>query len=223
LPLAGLIQASDGNLYGTTAFGSTRAGAPSAGTVFKITPTGELTTLYAFCIDGGTCNDGEEPVSCLVQGVDGNFYGTTINGGPSRYGTLFKITPGGALTTLYVFKSTDGALPYAGLIQASDGNLYGTTLAGGAGGYGTVFAITPQGALTTLHTFHVGDGANPYGGLVQATNGIFYGTTFGFGEHSSGTVFGLSLSLAPHIEALSDSVSVGTYPSRQDRTYWRDH
>ena len=183
-PEAGLIAASDfvGG-YGTTAAGG---GTPTAGTVFKITPSGK-TTLYSFA--GGT--DGENPTG-LIQAKDGNLYGTTIWGGSNYKGTVFKVTPQGQKTTLYNFTGgTDGAYPQAGLLQASDGNFYGTTYAGGGigKGYGTVFKITPQGQKTTLYSFAGRtDGANPYAGLIQASDGNFYGTTY-YGGNGAGTVF----------------------------------
>ncbi len=148
-PLAGLIQASDGNFYGTTQEGG--ANGPDYGTVFKITPAGTLTTLYSFCPQSN-CG-GVLPRAALVQGADGNFYGTTTQGGSNGYGTVFKITAEGALTTLHSFTGSDGRDSIAGLVQASDGNFYGTTSQGGADGYGTVFSITPGGTLTILHSF----------------------------------------------------------------------
>ena len=114
-PMGGLIQATDGNFYGTTLQGGANAGSNGngAGTIFKITPSGTLTTLYSFCSQSG-CTDGEEPLAGLVQATDGNFYGTTYYGrgnagvwGDSA-GTIFKITPGGALTTLYSFCPQSG-------------------------------------------------------------------------------------------------------------------
>ncbi len=185
-PYAGLVQATDGNLYGTTSGG----GANGAGTVFTITPSGTLTVVYSFCAQGA-CTDGEEPMAGLIQATDGNFYGTTFAGGASGYGTVFKITPGGTLTTLYSFCSqsgcTDGDFPKAALIQGSDGNLYGATVSGGFNqscpdyGCGTVFKITPTGTLTTLYSFcsqgGCMDGGLPHGGLVQAADGSLYGTT----------------------------------------------
>src|SRR5271166_5223270 len=141
-PVAGLVQTTDGNFYGTTVAG----GASSSGTVFKITPSGTLTTLYSFCSQNN-CADGAYPQDRLLQATDGNFYGTTYNGGSGSNccGTVFRITPSGALTTLYSWTGTDGAYPYAGLVQAKDGNFYGTTYAGGANQEGTVFKITPSG------------------------------------------------------------------------------
>jgi uncharacterized repeat protein (TIGR03803 family) len=194
-PVAGLVQATNGDLYGTTELG----GAYSEGTVFKITPSGTLTTLYSFCSQSG-CTDGELPEAGLVQATNGDLYGTAEAGGAHSGGTVFRITPGGKLTTLYSFCSqsgcTDGGYPEAGLVQATNGDLYGTTYGGGARGYGTVFKITPSGTLTTLYSFcsqsGCTDGAAPHAGLVQATNGDLYGTTFAGGANCSypcGTVF----------------------------------
>jgi uncharacterized repeat protein (TIGR03803 family) len=201
-PLAGLMQATDGNFYGTTLEGgaSSNCGSYGCGTVFKITPSGTLTTLHSF-----DSTDGANPEAGLVQATDGNFYGTTAAGGGSGNcaygcGTVFKITPGGTLTTLHSFSGADGANPEAGLVQATDGNFYGTTLEGGAYGYGTVFKITPSGTLTTLHSFDFSDGSNPIAGLVQATDGNFYGTTLEGGAYddcsgvSCGTVFKITAS-----------------------------
>src|SRR5882762_6922293 len=182
-PYAGLIQATDGNFYGTTVNG----GASSVGTVFQLTPAGTLTVLHEFA--GGT--DGAAPVAGLIQAADGNFYGTTSQGGASNAGTVFQLTPAGAVNVLYAF--TDGATPYAGLVQATDGNLYGTTVNGGAFSAGTVFQVTPAGAVTVLYAFTGGtDGATPYAGLIQATDGNFYGTTVNGGASSAGTVFQLT-------------------------------
>jgi uncharacterized repeat protein (TIGR03803 family) len=197
MPYAGLVQASDGNFYGTT---SCCGGGPSVGSVFKLTPSGSLTTLYTFCSDFGACADGSYPFGALVQGTDGNFYGTTQQGGnASGNGTVFKITPSGSLTTLYTFCSqtncADGSQPYDGLVQGTDGNFYGATTAGGdANGDGTVFKITPSGSLTTLYTFcsqmNCTDGAGPNSGLVQGTDGNFYGTTVLGGNTNNGGTYG---------------------------------
>jgi uncharacterized repeat protein (TIGR03803 family) len=204
-PEAALVQATDGNFYGTTSGGVFAVATPrNGGTVFKITPGGTLTTLYSFCI---SCADGSNPTAGLVQGRDGNLYGTTLGGGNGSgcekdtdgltrvfgCGTVFKVTLSGTLTTLYSFcpqgNCADGASPGAAmgefldspgtaLVQGSDGNFYGTTDQGGAYGYGTIFKITPSGTLTTLYSLDSADGQNP-NGLIQAANGTFYGTTAG--------------------------------------------
>ena len=195
---AALIQTIDGDLYGTTSNG----GANQQGTIFKIAPDGTLTTLYSFCSQSG-CSDGANPFATLLQGADGDFYGTTYEGGAADYGTVFKITPSDTLTTLYSFCSlsdcTDGANPQSGLVQANNGDLYGTTLQGGANdvcgvGCGTVFKITPSGVLTTLYRFCTqsgcADGEYPHAGLVQTANGDLYGTTAAGGnDYDAGTVF----------------------------------
>ena len=176
--------------------------------MFKITFNGEITSLYSFT-DG---NDGGYPFGSPVQGTDGNFYGTTTEGGWNNAGTVFKITTNGVFTTLYSFSGgDDGYLPFAGLVQGNDGNFYGTTCFGGtygtgvAGdglGYGTVFTITTNGTLTTLASFNGTNGAAPLAGLIQGTDGNFYGTTFAGGQ-------GLSV---PWPNFLNFGVSGGGYP-----------
>jgi uncharacterized repeat protein (TIGR03803 family) len=208
---ASLIQGPNGDLYGTTSY----AGSHGGGTVFRITTSGTLKTLYNFCSQPA-CADGGTPVAGLVLASNGDFYGTTEWGGAYGQGSVFKITPAGALTTLYSFcgvSSTgpgelpclDGRNPQNALIQAADGNLYGTTNGGGLGTFstsnstgGTVFRITPAGALTTLYSFcsqtNCADGTSP-AGLVQGNDGNFYGTTEWGGlaspytNESPGTIF----------------------------------
>ncbi len=203
-PIAPLVQATDGNFYGTTNDGGANycGSGNYCGTVFRITPAGELTMLHSF--DG---SDGHFPYAGLVQGTDGNFYGTTQQGGAYNFGTVFKITPSGTLTTLYSFCAQggpcpDGAYPVAGLVQATDGNFYGPANSGGAHGFGEVFRITPAGTLTTLYSFcsqpNCADGAAPDGPLVQASDGNFYGTTVAGGANycgggsNCGTVFSVT-------------------------------
>jgi uncharacterized repeat protein (TIGR03803 family) len=182
------VQGTDGNFYGTTYLG----GANDQGTIFKLSPSGTLTTLHSF--DG---TDGAEPLAGVVQAGNGAFYGTTYLGGTKGDGTVFKVTGSGTFTTLHSFCSqancTDGENPFAVLVLGTDGNLYGTTLAGGAHGDGTVFKITPSGTLATLHSFCMQsgcpDGEFPQTGLVQARDGNFYGTTILGGAYGNGTIF----------------------------------
>jgi uncharacterized repeat protein (TIGR03803 family) len=209
-PITPLAQATNRELYGTTQGG----GANNDGTVFKITPGGALTTLYSFCAQP-SCTDGSFPLAGLVQGTDGNFYGTTYGGGTNDEGTVFKIAPTGTLTTLHSFDGSDGLYPYAALIQGTDGNFYGTTSGDGVTSDGTVFKITPAGTLTTLHSFDGSDGNSPYGGLVQATDGSFYGTALMGGSSGNcndgcGTIFGLSLGLGAFVKTNPASGKVGT-------------
>ncbi len=191
-PYAGVLQARDGNFYGTTYTGGAYAG----GTVFRITPSGTLTTIYSFCSPG--CSDGDAPQSGLILGSDGNFYGVTTYGGPYLNGSLFKISPSGTLTTLYSFCAqsdcADGRVPASVLVQGSDGNFYGATYLGGANDRGTLFKITPTGTLTTLYSFcsqsGCTDGSYPqYAALAEAPDGVFYGTTPEGGAYGEGLVF----------------------------------
>jgi uncharacterized repeat protein (TIGR03803 family) len=208
-PDASLIQGSDGNFYGTTIGG----GLYGEGTVFRVTPSGTLTTIYSFCkLGGADCTDGAQPQGGVIEGSDGNFYGTTSSGGiPQTYdlcnlptpftcGTVFKLTPSGELTTLHSFcsqvSSTNGCLDGAnpnGLVLGSDGNFYGTAPGGNAGG--TIFEISPSGTFNTVYAFceQVGCTYGP-GGLVLGSDGNFYGATgAGYGESIiNGSVFKLT-------------------------------
>ncbi len=190
-PYGGVVQATDGNFYGTTYAGGTGSSCTgSCGIIFKMTPSGTLTTLHNF---NGT--DGARPQASMVQGTDGNLYGTTFEGGTNNAGTVFKITLAGTFTSVHSFNSTDGFAPGAKLLQGSDGNFYSTTTGGGTRTFGTIFKITPAGTLTTLYSFQgEPDGANPYGGLVKGPNGSLYGTTNIGGTNNLGTVFSNTLS-----------------------------
>jgi uncharacterized repeat protein (TIGR03803 family) len=210
-PESQLVLATDGNFYGTTASG----GAYSEGNIFKITPSGEFTSLYNFCAETnlGICTDGSSAIGGLIQAVDGNLYGVASSGGSENQGTLFRVTRAGELTVLYNFCSqnppdcTDGASPWSTLIQASDGHLYGTTSEGGAYKGGTVFKVSLDGTLTTIYNFCASkngdacvDGSAPEEALIQASNGNFYGATTAGGtvgcgnsaQLGCGTVFELT-------------------------------
>ncbi len=189
-PYSVVVQDQSGNFWGTTQGGPTSG----SGTVFKITDTGALTTVYSF---SGT--DGAQPKAGLALGSDGNFYGTTSSGGANNGGTVFKISPAGTLTTLHNFNFSDGNYPVSALVQAANGAFYGTTLFSGPNGGGTVFTITAAGELSTLHNFcskpNCADGEFPDGTLIQVADGDLYGTTSGGGAVSGcnnstcGTVF----------------------------------
>src|SRR6266542_2870497 len=148
-PMGGLVQGTDGSLYGTTSTGG--ASGATNGTVFKITLGGLFTSLLTFPSNG---RSGRAPMGNLVQGSDGSFYGTTSAGGTSENGTVFKITPTGTFSSLVSFSGLNGSFPAAGLVRGSDGNFYGTTQFGGAhDDNGTVFKVTPSGVLTSLFSF----------------------------------------------------------------------
>jgi uncharacterized repeat protein (TIGR03803 family) len=174
-PMAPPIEASDGNFYGTTSYGGATG---NIGTIYRVTPSGVLTTLNSFGLSSSSAGDYAN--GPLVQGTDGFLYGTTHYGGPDDLGTIFSASPlTGQITTMFSFDGTNGGNPLAALIQASDGNFYGTTA--GVSNGGTAFRISAGGEFTVLHTFTGrSDGANPVGGLTQATDENLYGTsTFG--------------------------------------------
>ena len=173
-PSGGVIRDASRNLYGTT----TSGGAYGYGTVFSVSSTGTETVLYSFA--GGA--DGANPFSGLIRDSAGNLYGTTVNGGPSNDGVVFKIDTRGSRTLLYSFCNqsgcSDGANPSGGVIRDASRNLYGTTTSGGAYGYGTVFSVSSTGTETVLYSFAGGvNGANPSRGVIRDAEGNFYGTT----------------------------------------------
>jgi uncharacterized repeat protein (TIGR03803 family) len=195
-PVAGLVRDWKGNLYGTTPYGGDLACDPpyGCGTVFKLGPTGKETVLYSFT----NSPDGAVPEAGLVMDEAGNLYGTTVSGGSSCCGTVFKVAPTGKETVLHSFSFSDGSAPSAGLVRDWKGNLYGTTVEGGSSGVGTVFIMDPTGKETVLYSFAGGTaGAYPYGALVRDWNGNLYGTTFYGGDlacsapYGCGTVFKL--------------------------------
>jgi uncharacterized repeat protein (TIGR03803 family) len=180
----GLILETNGNFYGTTQSG----GIDSSGTVFQMTPSGALTTLFLFD-DAGI--GGFVPVAALTQGPDGYLYGTTEEGGANDWGTIFKTTTNGALSTAVTFSGGDGGEPNSTMILGDDGNFYGTTLYGGTSLNGEVFRLTTNGVLAVLASFNYDNGFIPNEPL-ECANGNFYGTTFEGGTNGDGTIFKLN-------------------------------
>jgi len=195
---APLIQGSDGNFYGTTQLD----GASGIGTAIQITPTGTVNVLHTFAGTG----DGGQPGGALVEGPDGNLYGTTdgdatLTAENGANGTFFRITPAGVLTTLHIFNgTTDGAYPN-GIYLASDGNFYGTTMSGGTNSNGVFYRIGSSGDLTVLYNFgaSAGDAQSAQAGVIQASDGNIYGTSVSGGENSNGAVFKIAFS--PSLDA----------------------
>src|SRR5208282_798030 len=176
---------SDGNLYGASLQGVNA----SLGTLFRMTPSGVFTHLYAF--GGGA--DGGNPLAALVPGSDGNLYGTASTGGSNGVGTVFSLSTNGLFTPLWSFNSTNGSSPAGSLVQGSDGKLYGTTSTGGTQELGTVFSLSANGSFNSLVSFDCTGGAYPSNGLVQAADGAFYGTASSGGTNGGwGTVFRLT-------------------------------
>jgi len=185
MPYASLLQATNDFFYGTT----TTGGSNSLGTIYRVNAAGQLVGLYSFT--GG--DDGGAVLAGLVQGLDGNLYGTAERGGTSSFGTIFRITAAGVITPMYSFSGEDGAYPYGALVQAADGSFYGTTASGGQYYSGNLFRITPAGDFTSLYSFSGGvDGAYPLAALIQGRDGSLYGTTYEGGTNGVGTVFKFS-------------------------------
>lgn len=193
-PTAGLVLGPDSAFYGTTSAG----GAGGFGTVFKVTAAGVFTQLVDFTGTAGAAK-GSVP-GPLVLHPDGNFYGTTAAGGGGGFGTIFKMTPGGSLTTPAEFTGTAGNTKGSeptGALAVSGTTLYGVTRIGGASNLGTIFRITPAGIFTALHDFTGSNGARPAGGLFLHSNGLLYGTTEFGGAEGFGTAFSLSTAVTP--------------------------
>jgi uncharacterized repeat protein (TIGR03803 family) len=204
---APLIQGSDGLLYGTTGDG----GWASCGTIFKMTTAGILLQSYPFPCKTGGAFPSNAP---LLEASDGNFYGTTVEGGVKNQGTIFKMTPDFKVSIVYTFMGhtqaiVDGASPGAGLIQATDGNLYGTTFKGGSTGTGTLFRISTNGDYQLLSSFAGAIGTNPQGTLMQHTNGMLYGTAPGGGTKKLGTVYKVDVGLGPFVTFVQPTGKVG--------------
>jgi len=209
-PRGGLAKGGDGNLYGTTTGNGT-----THGTVFRITPAGDLTTVHTF-----TGSDGSSPSGNLFLASDGDLYGTTSGGGANAYGTVYRVGTDGSFATLHSFDYAvgEGSGPTSGVIEASDGNFYGTTSSGGADLLGTVFVVTPNGGFATVASLGLAGGAgySPQGALVQGPDGYLYGTTASGGGASCGggcgTVFKVLPGLPP-TTSTSSTTSTSTSSS----------
>jgi uncharacterized repeat protein (TIGR03803 family) len=207
-PNAALVQGNDGSFYGPAQSG----GANGYGTIFRVTPSGSLATLYSFA----NGDDGSYPVAPLTLGADGNLYGAT-GGGTNGYGVVFRVTTNGALATLYSFTGgTDGRSPNGPLVQGDDGSLYGTTAHSTLQGfqfYGTIFKMTTDGAFSTLYTLNFSDGFYPAAGLIEASDGNFYGTTHDGGPTGNGTLFRIASSGAFATLVKFDGFNDGAHPA----------
>jgi uncharacterized repeat protein (TIGR03803 family) len=201
-PYPALIQATDGNFYGTTFSG----GGAFEGTVFRMLPGGSVTLVHAFCLAGVPCPDGGNVQAGVIQASDGNLYGTVARGGDSACslggyegcGTIFKVTLGGTFTNLHDFHLSDGGGPVTGLVQTKNQILYGVTPYGGtssecAGGCGTIYKIAPTGTFSSIYSFCAlsgcPDGSFPVGTLIASPSGMLYGSTGYGGATSDGTTF----------------------------------
>ena len=203
---APLFQARDGNFYGTTFVGGCCS---DSDTVFKLTTGGKLTVIHHF-----NGMDGKSPRGGVVQGNDGNFYGTALGGGKFNGGVVFKLTPGGSITVQHNFDAygapLDGWEPWT-LILATDGNFYGTTHWGGTGGGGVLFRITPSGVYSVLHNFNDSTGVTPLSIPMQDTNGQLYGLTEFGGRMAgvTGVMYRFNLGLKPFIKLMTKSGRAG--------------
>jgi uncharacterized repeat protein (TIGR03803 family) len=187
-PVGAVAQGLDGSLYSTSSAGGTY----NNGTVFKITPAGQMHVLHNFCPQL-LCADGSQPEGGLTLRPDGHFIGTTSAGGSHNSGTIFDISPDGSLTTLYTFTSgADGGSPYAPPILGPDGQFYGVTESGGAASNcGTIYRLST--VFTVLHSFNKTGGCTPVGPLVLGTDGNLYGTTIAGGTKGGwGTIYRLT-------------------------------
>lgn len=205
VPLAGLIQASDGFLYGTTL----RGGAGNSGTIFRIDTAGAITVLHSF----DYWSTGASSGAPLVEGRDRVLYGTTMAGGAHGQGVLFSVDMNGNLTVLHSFdERTTGSIPERGVIHGRDGYLYGTTVNGGAFDAGTLFRATTAGQVTVLRSFDPSrEGGHPSARLIQGQDGALYGATTSGAAQGAGAVFRADTSGGLTILQAFEVGTTGTY------------
>jgi uncharacterized repeat protein (TIGR03803 family) len=201
-----LVQGTNGNLYGTTYNG----GRNLFGTVFSVSTAGTEKLIYSFA---GTTTDGANPTGGLTLGTDGNFYGTTQQGGSKSMGAAFKITPAGTFTLLHSFNAfIDGAFPWGPPILASDGNFYGTTSGGGINGNGVVYKMTSSGTVTKIYQFDVTHGFSPIAPPTQGTDGFLYIPVSSGGTFFCGTIVKISTAGVLNNTYDFPCGSVGSFP-----------
>jgi uncharacterized repeat protein (TIGR03803 family) len=189
----------------------------SYGTVFLITTSCLFSTFVSFDVTNGA-----NPYSGLILASDGNFYGTTINGGSSGVGNVFRMTPAGTISNLASFNNTNGANPRGVLLQGADGNFYGTTQSGGTNGFGAIFEVTPAGTITLLFSFDpISGGDLPVAGLITGPDGLLYGTTQSGGAKAVGIVYSLNVPMAPKFRSVTQSGGIlnFTWSSVAGRAY----
>ncbi|MGA9471298.1 MAG: choice-of-anchor tandem repeat GloVer-containing protein [Terriglobales bacterium] len=209
-------QGTDLNFYGTTQYGGDAY--INCGVVYKATAAGKIGVLHNFA---EYPNDGCQPIGVLVQGNDGDFYGTTYGGGTTNNnGTVFKISSTGAYTLLYSFtfgnpssaNPYDARHPVAGLTLGTDGNLYGVGEHGGTADHGAIFEITPTGTETVLHNFcavNCADGMLPTTPMVLHTDGKFYGNTAGNSNGGESVFYSFDVELQPFVKLVTWSAKDG--------------
>ena len=173
-----LTAGSDANLYGSTPDGF--------GTVYRVDPSGTLTTLHSF-----SGSDGAQPIGGLAEGPGPEFWGVTAAGGGADHGVVFKLDAKGTFAAIHELGNGDGISPSAGLMRGGDGSFYGVTQAGGDNSSGTAFRVDALGGFVTLHSFGASplDGVDPESSLLPASDGYFYGTTVSGGANLFGTIF----------------------------------
>ncbi|QMU27671.1 choice-of-anchor tandem repeat GloVer-containing protein [Adhaeribacter radiodurans] len=205
-PIGSLTKGKDGNFYGVT----TAGGDNFSGTIYRITATGDYKVLHHYGFD----EIGDTPKRSLKLGKDGNFYGTTMNGGDWFNGTVYKVTPSGTVSALHPFLPSEDGGRANGLMQASDGYLYGMNEIGGPQGDGVIYRILPNGSNFKILVDLPGTfgGVTPRGGLVQGRDGFFYGMTEWGGEYNHGTIFRLCSDGSFKILRSLDDVNDGGYP-----------
>lgn len=211
-PAAGLIQATDGSLFGMTFAGGNTSGACASvgcGTIFELKQSGALTTLHSF-----DETDGLNPEAALVQANDGNFYGTTTTGGSSGGGTFFRIAPNGHFASLASLPSGNSNNNIVSMVEGTDGNFYGEIPSAGTDLLGLLFSSTSGGTLTSLYNFTGGADSLFPTGILQATSGTFYGATAGGKSCEScnedpSTIFTLGVGLGPFVALQHNAAMVG--------------